>query len=71
MERELGRMLVIGGLIIAVVGVAILAGGRFGLGRLPGDISIRRGNFRFYVPLGTCLLLSVIATVVFRLFGSR
>ena len=71
MERELGRMLVIGGLIIAVVGVAILAGGRFGLGRLPGDISIRRGNFRFYAPLGTCLLLSVIATLLIRLFSSR
>ena len=71
MERELGRILLVGGLIIAVVGVVLLVGGRFGLGRLPGDMSFQRGNFRFFVPLGTCLLLSVIATLLIRWFGSR
>jgi hypothetical protein len=40
-------------------------------GRLPGDISLSRGNLRVYVPLGTCLLISVVATVVLRVLGSR
>jgi hypothetical protein len=41
------------------------------LGRLPGDIYIQRGNWSLYVPLATCLLLSVILTLVFSLFGRR
>lgn len=71
MERELGKVLVAAGAVTLVVGLAFLVGGRLGLGRLPGDVSITRGNFRFYAPLGTCLLLSLLATLLWRLFGSR
>jgi len=38
------------------------------LGRLPGDISIKRGNFSFYLPIVTCLLLSIIITILINLF---
>ena len=38
------------------------------LGRLPGDINFRRGNFSFYFPLGTCIVLSVLLTLIFHLF---
>ncbi len=62
--RQLGRVLVVGGLLVAVVGVIFLLGG----GRLPGDLSFRRGNARIYVPLVTCLIVSVVASIVLNLF---
>ncbi len=71
LERELGRFLVVLGVMIVVVGLFLSVGGRLGLGRLPGDISINRGNVRIYVPLGTCLLLSLVLTVLLRLFTPR
>jgi hypothetical protein len=71
MERELGRFLVATGLMIIVIGLFLSAGGRLGLGRLPGDISVSRGNLRIYIPLGTCILLSVVLTILFRLFAPR
>jgi Protein of unknown function (DUF2905) len=66
-ERELGRFLVVFGVLLALVGVALFFGSRIGLGRLPGDISVTRGNFRFYAPLGTSLLLSILLSVVLSL----
>ena len=71
MERELGRFLVILGVTIVVIGLFLSFGGRLGLGRLPGDISINRGNLRIYAPIGTCLLLSLVLTVLLRLFSAR
>jgi hypothetical protein len=71
LERELGRFLVVMGVTIVVLGLFLSFGGRLGLGRLPGDISIQRGNLRIYAPLGTCLLLSLLLTVLFRLFSPR
>jgi hypothetical protein len=54
------------------MGVLMLLGGQLPwLGRLPGDISIERGNFRFYAPLATCLLLSLILTLVLNLVARR
>lgn len=60
-----GRILVIVGLTIAAAGALLWAGGgkvRF----LPGDISIERENFRFYFPIVTCVVVSLILTVLFR-----
>lgn len=66
---ELGKLLVVVGLVIAAGGLLLWLGvGRTWLGRLPGDINYSRGNFSFHFPLMTCLLLSVILTVVFWLF---
>lgn len=58
----MGRILVIVGLAIAGVGVLIMAGIPFG--RLPGDVVIRRGNFSFYFPLVTSIVLSVLLTLI-------
>jgi hypothetical protein len=41
------------------------------LGRLPGDIYVERGNWRFYFPLGTCILVSILLSVLFALLGRR
>lgn len=61
----MGRALVLVGLVIALLGVLTMAG--LPLGRLPGDIAIRRGNATFYIPITTCVLLSILLTVVLSL----
>ena len=58
-------MLIILGAILVVAGLALTAAERFGLGRLPGDVVVRRGNFTFYFPLMTSILLSIALTVIF------
>lgn len=69
---DIGRALVIVGVVIAVVGVMLMLVGRVPwIGRLPGDIYIRRGNWSLYFPLATSLLLSVILTLIFWLIGRR
>jgi hypothetical protein len=70
--NDIARMLVVFGLLIALVGVALMLVGRVPwLGRLPGDIHIERGNWTFYFPLATSLLLSVVLTLILWLLGRR
>lgn len=64
---ELGRWLLVMGLVAAAAGGVLLLVGRFGGGQLPGDLSWERGNVRVFAPLGTMLLLSIILTVVLNL----
>lgn len=65
---DLGRLLlVIGGAIVVLGAILVVVGRVPFLGRLPGDISIRRGNTSFYFPIVTCLVLSVALTVVVNL----
>jgi len=69
---DLGRTLIVIGLVMALVGVVLAVAGRVPwIGRLPGDISIQRGNWTFYAPLGTSILLSVVLTLVLWLIGRR
>ncbi len=66
---ELARFLIIAGLILLVVGVVLLIAPKIPwLGKLPGDITWQRGRFTLYFPLGTCILISVILTLIFTLF---
>ena len=66
---DFGKFLVIVGLLIAAVGLLIWTGfGRGWLGRLPGDIHYSRNNFSFHFPIVTCLLLSLLLTLVLWLF---
>ena len=63
----LGKGLVAIGLCIAAVGVLLIAADRFPglrLGRLPGDIAVERDRFRFYFPLGTSILISIVLSLV-------
>ena len=66
-SSQIGKILLIVGVIIAVCGAVMALGGRLPFGRLPGDISGSRGGFTFYFPLGTSLLLSLVLTVVLNL----
>lgn len=66
---DLARLLIIIGVVLVVVGLALLLVPKIpGLGRLPGDIVIKRENFTFYFPLGTSILLSIILSLIFWLF---
>jgi len=67
--NELGKMLFIFGLMIAGIGLLIWTGfGKDWLGRLPGDIHYTKGSFSFHFPLVTCLLVSLILTLLLWLF---
>ncbi|HEY7283824.1 MAG TPA: DUF2905 domain-containing protein [Vicinamibacterales bacterium] len=61
----MGRLLIVVGLVVAGAGLLMVFG--VPLGRLPGDVVIRRGNATFYFPLGTSILVSVILTVLFAI----
>ena len=64
-----GKILLVAGLILAGIGLLLVLAGRIGwIGRLPGDIIIKRENITFYFPLATCILISVVLAVLFWLF---
>lgn len=67
----LGRLLLLIAVVIAVVGLVLVAVGRGLIPRLPGDIAIERKNFRFYFPLGASILVSVVLTLLLNLFLRR
>ncbi|MCS7091696.1 MAG: DUF2905 domain-containing protein [Verrucomicrobiota bacterium] len=67
--KEVGKFLMIAGLFLVGLGLLFWSGwGRGWLGRLPGDIHVSRGNFSFYFPLTTCILLSLVLTFLLWLF---
>ncbi|MDI6790663.1 MAG: DUF2905 domain-containing protein [Thermodesulfobacteriota bacterium] len=69
---QLGKILIVLGLVIAGVGLLFALGGKIPwIGRLPGDIYIKRKNFTFYFPLATSLLISIILTLIFMLFRRK
>jgi hypothetical protein len=68
---SLPRILIVAGALLVVAGGLLLLLGRIGLppGRMPGDIAYRGRNVSFYFPLGTCLLLSMLLSLVFYVLG--
>ena len=66
---DLGKFLIISGVVLVVAGLLVAAAGRIPwLGRLPGDIMVRRENFVFYFPLASCLLVSGVISLLVYLF---
>ena len=66
---EVGKLLVIVGAAIVVLGAVFWSGiGKGWFGQLPGDINYSKGNFNFHFPIVTCILLSILLTLVLRLF---
>ncbi len=66
---EVGKLLIVVGGLILVVGLFLVAGWRIPfLGRLPGDLSFSRGNTHVYIPLASGIIISVILTVLLNLF---
>ena len=69
MSNDLGKSLIIAGLLLVGIGLLITLGGKFNfLGRLPGDIRITKENFTIFFPLGSCLLISLLLSLIFWLF---
>lgn len=69
---SIARMIIGVGLFLIILGLLILSLSKIsGIGRLPGDIYFRKGNFTFYFPLLTSLLLSIVLTIILNLFWRR
>ena len=69
---DMGRTLLVVGGVLFLVGLLLTVGARIpGLGRLPGDIVYRKGNFTFYFPIVTSVLLSLLLTAVLAFFRRR
>jgi hypothetical protein len=71
--QEMGKALVAIGILLAIVGAVMYLSGKANLpiGRLPGDITYRKGNFTFYVPIATSILLSIILSLILWLVNRR
>ncbi len=73
MSFQLGKMLVIVGVLMVAVGLLLMAGTRFsffGLGRLPGDVTYKGKNWVFYFPIVSSLVVSVVLTLIFWVISS-
>lgn len=69
---SIGKMLVFFGLFMAVVGFILMVAGKIGgLGRLPGDIFVQKGNFTFYFPVVTMIIISIVLSLVLNIFFKR
>ena len=73
---ELGKILLGFGLVMVLLGGVLLAAGTLSgkvpwLGRLPGDIYVDRGNWKFYFPLTTSIIISIVLTLIFSFLGRR
>ena len=67
--NDLGKIMFFAGVALVIIGAILWSGfARSWLGRLPGDIHYTKGNFSFYFPVVTCLVLSILVTVILRLF---
>ncbi|OPX31661.1 MAG: hypothetical protein B1H40_03635 [Candidatus Latescibacteria bacterium 4484_181] len=68
----IGKFIIIVGILLVITGMLIASVDKLPfLGRLPGDIFVRKGNFSFYFPVVTCLVLSVVLTILLNLFLRR
>lgn len=67
--NPIGKLLILAGLILLAAGLLFLLSDKIPwLGRLPGDITIKRDNFTFYFPLATCILISVVLSLILWFF---
>ena len=68
---EIGRFLVIAGIVLAVIGVLFIMADKIPIGKLPGDFNIGKNNFRVHVPVTTCILLSIVITLIVNFFSRK
>ena len=66
--NDIGKLLLMAGLLLAAVGALMMVSGRAPVGRLPGDIVWRRGGTTIYVPIVTCIILSIVLSLILSLF---
>jgi len=68
---DTGRFLIVAGTVIVVVGFIFLMADKIPLGRLPGDLRFGSEKFRIYIPIATCVLLSVVITLIMNFFSRK
>jgi low affinity Fe/Cu permease len=68
---ETGKFLVIAGVVIFVLGLVFMMSNKLPIGRLPGDLRFGGDHFRIYIPIATCVLLSIIITVIVNFFSRK
>jgi hypothetical protein len=68
---DTGRFLILAGTVLLVIGFIFLMADKIPLGRLPGDIRIGGDKFRLYIPIATCILLSVVITLIMNFFSRK
>ena len=68
---DIGRFLITVGIVITVLGFLFLVSDKLPLGKLPGDITIGKHNFRISIPVTTCILVSIILTLIINFFSRR
>ncbi|NLJ98781.1 MAG: DUF2905 domain-containing protein [Tissierellia bacterium] len=66
--ESFGKIILTMGLVLVLIGVALIFGEKIGLGKLPGDIFIQKGNFTFFFPVVSSLLISLLLTLILRIF---
>jgi hypothetical protein len=74
MANNIGKLLIIFGIVILLIGTGLVVFSKFKipfLGKLPGDFMIQRENFTFYFPLTSSIIISVILTIIFSLFSKK
>ena len=70
--NDLGRSIIAIGIVLIFAGLIMTLAGKIpGVGKLPGDILIKKENFSFYFPLTTCILLSIVLSLFMYLFGKK
>ena len=69
MPKSIGTWLIIGGIVLVIMGVLANSGWLSWFGRLPGDIRIERENVRFYFPIASMIIISVVLTLIFYRLG--
>jgi hypothetical protein len=70
MNQQLGKYIIAAGIIIAIIGIVVyfVSGKLQWLGKLPGDIRIEKENFKFYFPITTLIIFSILLNIIIRLF---
>ena len=64
MSANLGKSLIAVGALLIVIGLVVMLGSRMGLGQLPGDVSLRRGNSSFHFPIVSSIIISIVLTIL-------
>lgn len=72
MAADFGKLFIFIGLLLVVIGLVFIIGNKIPfIGKLPGDIVIERRNFNFYFPITTCIIVSIILSLLFWLLGKK
>ena len=66
--QDLGKSFIGIGILLIIIGLIFLLMNKFNIGKLPGDILIERGNFKFFFPITTSIIISIILSILLRLF---